>query len=770
MKAAALARRALVTGLFDRAYYETQLGYAFPDDLTAARHYFEHGENAGRAPNRLFEPPWYRRSAKAASAKGAGLAHFLGVSGMTGAVGPQFDTAAYATAVPESVLHPGRALGHYLAHATDDAPTYPPDGVEPTTWGVLRASTDERAREYAAQRAVTKRAEHPWELAIDWQQALAKPRVPGRTSILMPTFRDWRMTERAVAAVLAHSPTDVEVVVVDNGSPRSITSILSARFLADGRVRVIRLPRNTNFAGGSNLALVESTGEIVVFLNNDTRVRAGWLEPLLDALTEPGVLAVQPLLVYPDETIQSAGTVFSGEGSIPVHLLAGHPVEDAARVDDIEFAAITAAAMAIRADLALAARGFDPVFLNGMEDVDLCLRLRDDPGGHFVVRTDSVVVHYESKTPGRGKNIEPNRLTFLDRWEGRLPGPQTEPWQRAGFEVDGFDEGKPLPVSGRHTLRKPVLSRRARVVESGPAAGLPQLRWALKVSAPGGEGGSRWGDIAFARDLAAGLRHWGQEVVIDRRPAHRRETSEHLDDVTLSLRGLAPAVTIPGATNIVWVISHPDDVERDELAPFDLRYAASPMWAASTAERLGQPVRPLLQATNPDRFRPDGPRLDRLDVVFVGRTRQVNRPIVRDAIAAGADLAVFGNGWEEFIDRKFIRARHLPNDEVPAAYRGARVVLNDHWADMSEHGFLSNRLFDAAACGAWIISDAVPGLMDVFGSTVETYSSVDDLTALLNGSGPTEAERLALAERIASEHSFVERAHTLLNDVLRLRG
>jgi hypothetical protein len=484
-------------------------------------------------------------------------------------------------------------------------------------------------------------------------------------------------------------------------------------------------------------------------------------------------LAAQPLLVYPDETVQSAGTVFSGDGSIPVHFLAGHPVEDATGVEELAFDAVTAAAMAIRADIVIAARGFDPVFVNGMEDIDLCLRLRDKPGGHFVVRPDSVVVHHESKTPGRNANIEANRLEFLARWDGRLPGPQVEPWNRAGFDVERFDEGKPLPISGRHTLRRPVLSRPQQRVESGPGAGLPRLRWALKISAPGGEGGSRWGDLAFAGDLAAGLRHWGQDVVLDRRPAHRRD-SGRFDDVSVSLRGLAPAVVIPGATNIVWVISHPDDVEPDELAPpFDLRYAASPLWSEKMSARLDQPIRPLLQATNPDRFQPDGPRMDGLDVLFVGRTRGINRPIVRDAIAAGADLAVFGNGWDAFIDPQLIRSSHLPNDQVPAAYRGARIVLNDHWKDMAVHGFLSNRLFDAVACGARVVSDSVEGLSELFGPAVQTYAGVDDLAALIDPASdrwPDPATMADVAREVAAKHSFVARARTLLADVLDARG
>lgn len=752
-------------GLFDRAYYELQEGRRFPDDRTAALHYLRQGERAGRAPNRVFEPAWYRRSA---GIKADAFAHYLRTR--AGSVGPQFDVTTYLAASPESASHPGGPLGHYLAHATDESPTHPGTGVDPTTWGRLRACTDERAQEYAEQAALAKTTPDGDEPPIDWATAVAKPRVPGRTSILIPTFRDWRMTERAVVAVLANTAGDVEIVVVDNGSPRSITSILSARFLPEARVRIVRLPRNTNFAGGSNLALVESTGETVVFLNNDTEVLPGWLPPLVDALADPATIAAQPLLRYPDGSIQSAGTLFLGSDAIPIHFLAGHPIEDLPPGPVLRFPAVTAACVAMRASDVLGAHGFDPVYANGMEDVDLCLRLAEKRGGDFAVCLNSTVSHHESKTPGRHAHVEANRREFFSRWDGKLPGADSTPWERAGLTVTGYtgtgEAGRLKQVS------RPLLARVARTVASGPTAGLPSLRWAIKIAAHGGPRGDIWGDVAFAEDLARGLRELGQEVVIDRRGAHSRPGSDQLDDVTLHLRGLVPAVAQHGdVTNVLWVISHPDLVEDTELSSeFDLVYSAGPAWAAESARRSGREVRTLLQATNPDRFQPTGPATAGLDVLFVGRTRGVFRPIVRDAIAVGADLAVFGDGWEAFIDPAFIRAEQLPNDDLPAAYRGARVVLNDHWADMAKLGFLSNRLFDAAACGARVISDPVPGLADVFGPTVQTYASVDELRTLLADPGPSESERRTLAERIAAEHSFLARARTLLADVLDVRG
>ena len=61
--------------------------------------------------------------------------------------------------------------------------------------------------------------------------------------------------------------------------------------------------------------------------------------------------------------------------------------------------------------------------------------------------------------------------------------------------------------------------------------------------------------------------------------------------------------------NLLWVISHPDDVSDTELRSFDVAFAAGPVWAAGAAARAGVPVRTLLQATDPAVFHP-GSRSD----------------------------------------------------------------------------------------------------------------------------------------------------------------
>jgi hypothetical protein len=607
---------------------------------------------------------------------------------------------------------------------------------------------------------------------VDWHEVRGgvAGRVPGRVSVLVVSHGDRHRTRRAVDHVLRQADREVEVVVVDDGSDREVSSVLTACFASDARVTVLRDPTPVGEALALDRAFAASTGEVVVVVGHDAEVHARWLGPLVDAVGAGDVLAAQPLLLTADDTVRTAGWVSAGPHVVPVPLLASHPLVD---LPDraVEPDAVSAAGLAVRAEALASVDGLDPTF-GDLADVDLCLRLAESTPGRFVtVMTSRVSRRARSPLPGPS---ESDQLRLLDRWGGRLPGVRPGAWEQAGLALAGFATGPGLPESRRRVATSPVLVRPARLVVDGPAAGLPSLRWAVKIAAQGGPHGDVWGDTYFADDLVRSLRAWGQEAFVDRRGAHQRPGVDHLDDVTLTLRGRWPAVAQPGATNVLWVISHPDEVPADELQQgFDLVYSAGRAWAEQAAAAAGREVRTLLQATDASRFSPDGEAMPGIGTLFVGRTRKVMRAVVGDAVAAGADLTVFGDGWERFIDGDHVAADHLDNDRVPAAYRGARIVLNDHWPDMARLGFYSNRLFDAVAAGARVVSDRVDGLEDVLGPSARTYGSLDELRALLDPQSSLwpDADVLASnAARVAAEHSFAARARTLLADVLDVRG
>ncbi|MFE5310538.1 glycosyltransferase [Isoptericola sp. NPDC056605] len=617
----------------------------------------------------------------------------------------------------------------------------------------------------AVDRITVKESEH-WQWAVlgrhwvDWESTAST--VAGRLSVVVPTYNDHVMTARAVTSVLRDADAwgvDVEVVVVDNGSRIEIGQQILAGVGAADRVRYHRLPRNLNFAIGCNVGVVAATGEHVLFLNNDTVVRSGTLVRLLGVMDRPDVIGAQPVLVYDDETIQTAGSVFSTRNSFPSHLLTGHPPADAASLDGVELDAVTAAALVMRTDDVRSLRGFDPIFVNGMEDVDLCLRAREAFGGHFTVVPTALVTHLESKTPGRGNNVDENRRIFLERWSGMLPGPQDTVYERCGFAVAHVGtDGRAVPGPKPVIVRNPEDRR---------------TRWGIKIASIPGERGDQWGDTHFAESLRVALEDQGQTAVVHRHGAHSTPASS-FDDVVLVVRGIDRVRPMPGKLNILWVISHPDKVTIDEIREFDLVFAASVPWAAKMSAASGRDVVPLLQATDIRRFNTSVEPVQLGVPLFVGGVHPGReRPVVEAALGAGVDLAVIGPGWGDSLPAGVHRGHYVDNEELAAYYRGASKVLADHWGTMSAEGFIQNRVFDAVAAGCRVVSDPVDGLDETFMGAVRTYDSPDDLTRLCGDDAgsefPSEAEMDKIAAAVRENHSFQKRAKELVSAASSVR-
>ena len=248
-------------------------------------------------------------------------------------------------------------------------------------------------------------------------------------------------------------------------------------------IRVVDCGENLNFALGCNLGFRESRGGTVIFLNNDTEVCSGWLGALVEPLrAEPMVGAVQPKLLYPDQTVQCAGIGFPPEGTL-AYPIYQHVAADAASVcHRRHLQAVTAACVAMRAADFAALRGFDPIFVNGQEDVDLCLRMRESLGKLCLYEPGATVIHHESKTPGRGARIRENRAIFAGRWQGRIRPDLDEIYASDGYRVGRYGQTsrtvrtRAPPSTGRRTWLasrvRPAGSRSA----SGSAAPRPPSR------------------------------------------------------------------------------------------------------------------------------------------------------------------------------------------------------------------------------------------------------------------------------------------------------
>ncbi len=125
------------------------------------------------------------------------------------------------------------------------------------------------------------------------------------------------------------------------------------------------------------------------------------------------------------------------------------------------------------------------------------------------------------------------------------------------------------------------------------------------------------------------------------------------------------------------------------------------------------------------------------------------RKTIQYAKNTGIQIDVFGDNWGNIlVDEKasWWKARQIPNDQLKYFYSSADIVLNDTRPDMIEAGFISNRIFDATACGAFVISDYMPEIEEIYGEAIPMYKSPEEFKQLIEFylSHPDERRRLAL--------------------------
>ncbi len=604
---------------------------------------------------------------------------------------------------------------------------------------------------------------------VDWDAARDRERVPGRVSAVVAVHDQPGDGVRAVEGLLQWDG-DLEVVVLDNGSRRSGSTVLAALELVDPRVRWHRVPAHLGFALGTNVGLGLTTGEFLLVTDPHLLLRGG-LGELRDALAEDDVV-VAPLVIGMQGTVVSAGVTAVAGVDLPMPVLRTHPREDVAGHGELEVVAPDERIFLARAAEVAAVGGLQPLLLNDWHAVDLTLRLRERRGEDRPARA-RIVTGVQAWVIGRSEQAtHPHDVKVLrEAWRRAAPAPDTSAWQRAGLRLAHV---RSVATGPGVLLPAPVTVRDVEP-DRGPARASAPLRWALQIAAPSGPRGEQWGDWHFAQSLAQALRRLGHDAVVDLREAVDRP-SNYLDDVRLVIRGLDRVAPVPGQVNLMWVISHPDVVTGAELDGYDRVFAAGERWAVDASARWGVDIEPLLQCTDASIFTPAAAEPDTGDgVLFVGNSRNIYRPAVAAAVAAEVDLAVYGGMWEQYLDPRLVKANAVANTALPAMYRSAGVVLNDHWDDMRREGFWSNRLFDVAAAGGRVLSDHIEGTAAVFGPSVVTWRSPEHLTELLRRPVgelfPDDATLVANAERIASDHSFDARARRLVEVAVQtLRG
>ncbi len=215
-----------------------------------------------------------------------------------------------------------------------------------------------------------------------------------------------------------------EVFLVDDGSTDGTRTWLAE--LNDPRISVMLNPHNCGYAKTNNAGVAKAKGKVIGLLNNDLLFAPGWFDPMWAVLKSPNLNAgivgnVQHRVV--DKSLDHVGVVLSPAGKF-------EHIQTAPENIDVPVAAfaVTGACMLISRDDFDAVGGFDEVFVNGCEDIDLCLKVRQ-AGKQIYVAPNSQILHHVSLSRSSvSLQNEKNSQYLYSKWRKEIKLQLTKCW------------------------------------------------------------------------------------------------------------------------------------------------------------------------------------------------------------------------------------------------------------------------------------------------------------------------------------------------------
>lgn len=356
----------------------------------------------------------------------------------TGFDGSQdYDLVLRASESARQIVHVPKVLYHWRMHAASTA---------------FAKGTKNYAYD-AGKKAVS---EHLSRLNIDASvhdgpilgtyQVVYHLRTQPMVSIVIPNKDQVALLSRCIESLAKSSYANYEVVIVENGSQLPETHAYYRELAKQPHIRIVEWTRPFNYASVNNFAAAQATGELLLFLNNDTEaINPDWLEAMVKLAVQPGVGAVGAKLYYADDTIQHAGIVI-GMGGVAGHSHLFYPRQAQGYMQRLRItqnvAAVTAACLLMPRKVFEQIGGFDEGFVLAFNDVDLCLSVLK--AGHRIVWTpDAELYHLESKTRGYEDTVEKQARfkreydLFHLKWSGFLKA--GDPYYSPHFRLDRPD-------------------------------------------------------------------------------------------------------------------------------------------------------------------------------------------------------------------------------------------------------------------------------------------------------------------------------------------
>lgn len=246
-------------------------------------------------------------------------------------------------------------------------------------------------------------------------------------------------------------------------------------------------------------------------------------------------------------------------------------------------------------------------------------------------------------------------------------------------------------------------------------------------------------------------------------------------EITLKLRGpvfLKDAVKKDNMT-VLWQI-YPEGKEETKekylqdmitaMQGSDIFISAAKDIALRMKE-MGYKAYYLPQFTNTSRFYPDVDENLKSEVIFVGNYHFKRKGVVW-AVKQGVPITIYGDKYPEGMAKD----KYIDNRILRKYYSSAKIVLNDTKPLMRKLGFISNRIFDATACGSLVISDYMKEIEEIYGDSIPMYKTPEELAFLVRYYLSHDEERVRLAKKaqeITLQNFSADKVLGQLYDIIR---
>ena len=241
-----------------------------------------------------------------------------------------------------------------------------------------------------------------------------------KVSIIIPTKDNSLLLRKCLRSIEYNTDyKNYEILIIDNNSQDKETK----QFLKSLPYNVISYNENFNFSKMNNLAASQSTGEYLLFLNDDTEaLESNWLHEMVNVCQQKDVGAVGAKLIYRTNEIQHAGMVFLKTGFF------FHPFDHEPYSSKIQFnlinlmrecSSVTGACLLTKKEIFDSVSGFDEQFDVFYGDSDLCFKISEL--GFKIIYNPHAILRHDGSTKIKEAvrlfiPVE-NHSSFFHKWQ-----------------------------------------------------------------------------------------------------------------------------------------------------------------------------------------------------------------------------------------------------------------------------------------------------------------------------------------------------------------